>query len=91
MRGYNGAAGGGLIRRGVRAKPSVAGAAVDQCAPDALDFDGPLQLKDVVLACRRGFFLQSWFTRCDPALGYRIVPFADIDQVRVSSLRSPWS
>ncbi|MET3990331.1 hypothetical protein ABIB94_002400 [Bradyrhizobium sp. JR7.2] len=59
MQGYNGAAGGGSIRRGVRARSSVAGAAIDKCAPDALNFDGPLQLKDVVLACMRGFFFQS--------------------------------
>ncbi|WP_441259631.1 hypothetical protein AB7008_23735 [Bradyrhizobium sp. 521_C7_N1_3] len=55
MQGYNGAAVEAFLRR---ANASVARAAIDQSAPDTLDFDCPLE--DVVLnhtgrCCKPGF------------------------------------
>jgi hypothetical protein len=68
---------------------SVTRAAVNECPPDALDFDRPLKLQDVVRARAGRCLLKARLARCDPALGYRIIPFAEIDQARLSSLRSP--
>ncbi|WP_426425717.1 hypothetical protein [Bradyrhizobium genosp. A] len=88
MQDDNYAADAALLRR-AGAKASLACAAIDQSAPDALNLDRPLKLEDVVLVCvrRSGFGMK--FTRPDPAFGDRIVPFARIDHARFSSSDPP--
>ncbi|QHP70860.1 hypothetical protein EI171_28385 [Bradyrhizobium sp. LCT2] len=87
MRNDNSAADGGFLRCCARA--SIACAAIDERAPDALDFDRPLKLQDVVLARWGGWRLRAGFARHDPAFGYRIVPLAETDHVRLSSFYPP--
>src|SRR6266567_6326198 len=92
MRDNNGAAGGAFRRHRTRAstsartsaRTSLACAAIDQRPPDALNLDCPLKLEDVVLAGVGGWCCGAGFARRDPALCDRIVPFADIDQGRLS-------
>lgn len=78
--------GSGFDARGGRT--SAACAAIDQRSPDALDFDGPLEFDDVVLAHFRRCRLLARFARRDPALGDGIVPLAQINQL-VSPLFDP--
>ncbi|BAC49365.1 blr4100 [Bradyrhizobium diazoefficiens USDA 110] len=86
MRNDNGAADGGFL---CRARASVACAAIDERAPDALDLDRPLKLEDMVLARWGGCRLRAGFARRDPAFGYGIVPSAETDHVRFSSFQIP--
>ncbi|MCK1392287.1 hypothetical protein [Bradyrhizobium sp. 1] len=87
MQGYNGAINSGF-RHDAR-KTSISRAAIDQRAPDALDFDCLLEFEDVVLACMGRCSFGAGFARRDPALGDRIVPFAEIEHARVSCFDPP--
>lgn len=77
----NHAADAALLHR-ASARASLACAAIDQSAPDALNLDCPLKLKDVVFACLRRRRFGMKFARRDPAFGDWIVPFAEIDHAR---------